>query len=227
MGNVFFGGGKVGMAAPGYVDENTLLLLHGEDLTDSSNFAHSITNNGVTASADRSVFGGKSLYFNGASSLSVLVADLGIDFNSDFTIDWWENYSVVGSSSQATISMSDGTSGFHVGAPSSEAQADVRLFAGNGGSWNVIAATKIGNIVVDTWAHRAVVRSGNKILAFENGVLQQTFTPSTTLTMQSKITFGQRTTSSYNGYFKGYMDEIRISNVARWTEAFTPPTKAY
>ena len=27
--------------------------------------------------------------------------------------------------------------------------------------------------------------------------------------------------------FDGYIDEIRISNVARWTAAFTPPTAPY
>ena len=30
-----------------------------------------------------------------------------------------------------------------------------------------------------------------------------------------------------NLYYKGYMDEIRVSNVARWTESFVPPTQPY
>lgn len=29
-----------------------------------------------------------------------------------------------------------------------------------------------------------------------------------------------------NGYF-GYLDEIRVSNIARWTSDFTPPTEPY
>ena len=47
----------------GVADEHTLLLLHGEDLKDSSMHGVTFTNNGVSVSNKQSKFGGKSLYF--------------------------------------------------------------------------------------------------------------------------------------------------------------------
>ena len=34
-------------------------------------------------------------------------------------------------------------------------------------------------------------------------------------------------TDGSEGYCKNLIDELRISNIARWTENFTPPTQAY
>jgi hypothetical protein len=31
----------------------------------------------------------------------------------------------------------------------------------------------------------------------------------------------------FSGYVSGYLDEVRVSNIARWTSDFTPPTEAY
>lgn len=70
-------------------DPNTLLLIHGEDISDDSINKISITNNGVAISAEQAKIGTKSLYFNGSSQMTLNNLNL-IPKNSDFTMEWWE-----------------------------------------------------------------------------------------------------------------------------------------
>ena len=65
------------------------------------------------------------------------------------------------------------------------------------------------------------------LYAFENGVKKLEITISNTITMKDDMYIGYRATSGSSGGFVGYLDEIRVSNIARWTTDFTPPTEPY
>lgn len=101
----------------------------------------------------------------------------------------------------------------------------LRIFAGDS-SWDFIPVTSnVGTIVADTWTHRAFCKSGSTIYAFQDGVLVSTIETSGAITMMPTVMIGVRTVSASG--FVGYIDEVRVSNIARWTSNFTPPTEPY
>ena len=76
-----------------------------------------------------------------------------------------------------------------------------------------------------TWNHIAIVKKGTNLLAFINGVLKATW--NFPYTIGSTHTYGSTISRWRMGYGLNSLDELRISNVARWTKNFIPPTTAY
>lgn len=77
---------------------------------------------------------------------------------------------------------------------------------------------------VNQWTHVAVTRSGDQLRLFQDGVLLGA-TTNTEPFSQNGFWI-----ASANGseVFKGYIDEVRVTKgVARYTEAFSPPTNAF
>lgn len=204
-------------------DEHTLLLLHGDSLEDSSMYQVPITNSGVVVSSNQSKFGGKSLYFNGDSYLTISALNLQIDLNNEWTIEFWSRASKQNTSKCAVFYMQNSKNGFVF---YSNADENVRLFAGNSG-WTFIPVTTVGTEIVDKWTHRAITKKDSTIYCFEDGKVTAEILASGTITMRDTFLIGFRKTSDqYGGYF-GYLDEFRISDIARWTSNFTPPTTPY
>jgi hypothetical protein len=96
------------------------------------------------------------------------------------------------------------------------------------GTGNVFAINSSNNIYTTmTWHHFATVRKGDSIASYINGV-------------QFHKTLSKINHAGYPGYgasfsfsgnsqqtFKGYMQAMKISTIARYTGNFTPPTKMY
>lgn len=81
-------------------------------------------------------------------------------------------------------------------------------------------------IAIDTWYHLALVRSGNDWNIYVDGVSVASTTDADSMTdFTSPIRIGADSIGP--NYFQGWMDEFRISNIARWTTNFTPPTSPY
>ena len=91
----------------------------------------------------------------------------------------------------------------------------------------MINPSAIGAYNNSKFTHRAVCRKGNTISAFENGVKTFSTTVEGAYNHDKVLYVGYRGHTGFEGYFEGYMDEIRISNIARWTEDFEPPTEPY
>lgn len=203
-------------------DENTLLLLHGEDLTDSSIYAVPLTNNEVQVSSVQSKFGSKSLYFNGTASLQ-MQSDSFVIGSSDLTVDWWE-YRISNSGTSASINLIDdlGYSNFllrHQG---------TLLYSSSGGtSWDVVSGPLVFPLIQNQWVHTAVVKSGSEIRVYINGSIVYSYTGPLTYSGLGRVLIGRHGWNPPSDYFTGYIDEFRISNVARWTSDFTPPTEPY
>lgn len=91
--------------------------------------------------------------------------------------------------------------------------------------------TSITAITDFNWHHIAVVRNGNIISLYLDGISEGTpinLTGITLITSIYKFGFGRQgeyTTSTQD--FNGYIDEFRFSTVARWTSNFAPPTDQY
>lgn len=220
MGRVLFAGtNKMIMSSP--PDENTVLLLHANSFNDSSANKITLSNNGVTISDSNSKFGGKSFYFNGSSFISMTSPEFGI-CAGDFTIDWWQYRENTGTLAAYNVLNTSGYSQFLI--HHMDGSNVYISYAGDTWLMNVNKFTVNQN----KWEHFAIVHSGTSLYFFQNGalvysgVLLSNFTAGT-----GQVLLGCHADSTNRDYFKGYIDEFRVSNVARWTAAFTPPNKAY
>ena len=90
------------------------------------------------------------------------------------------------------------------------------------------------NVSDNTWHHSAFVRNGDVYTLYADGQVSGTFSgsgyimPSVALESNALLYIGTvRPNVGGPGEYAGYMDEIRISNTARYTGAFTPSTTAF
>ena len=197
------------------IDEDTLFLLS-DLLADTSGNNVSIANNGVSVSETQSKFGGKALYLDGNSYLEVNLAVEG-----DVTIDCWMYFSEYGSSYPTPFQLASSSSrGLYMHAMSSATKL------GASSSSDDLNDLQINEILaLDTWNHIAIVRSGSNVSMYVNGEKKGTL--SNSLITNDKLILGHLSSAESGTKFKGYLDEFRISKVARWIEDFTPPAKAY
>lgn len=202
-------------------DVNTLLLIRGDAIIDGSRYHVPLTNNGVVVSSEQSKFGGKSLYFDGQSKITF--PSQYVKFGaSDWTIDWWERCEVDAKCRFCTqmkpqTGIMLGYSGKNVSVNSNATTP----------GWDVIGDWTILSVTPGEWVHWAVVRFGNVFSVYKNGNLLGTKPITKPLTTNDQISAAIGTNPGNNNFFKGYMDEFRVSNVARWTENFTPQTMPY
>lgn len=211
-------------------DPNTLLLIHGSEIIDSSKYDVPLTNDGVVVSTDQSKFGNGSLYFNGDSRMFMPWNT--ILFGSDsFTIDWWERCtsSSTGArycSSYNTLASGEGAGGLLLGYrgtrvySSSEFKTDYQ--------WDLIYNVTMLSVTTNAWVHWAFVRDNGSLKSYRNGVLFATTSLTGTIfqSEQYDMVIGGFRFGDLDPFI-GYIEEFRISNVVRWTENFTPPSEPY
>ena len=195
-------------------DEHMLLLLHGDTLTDSSIYNVPITNNGVTVSAAQSKFGTSSLYFNGSSTLRANVETL-----NEMTLDFWLYASSFSTTSYPTpfCYTVESFRGLYAHFTPNTTYWG---YTTNGGSLNNVQTSAL---TTNTWYHIAVIRIADNVKYYVNG--QMVANVSGAIANNEMIILGSTVENAE--FFTGYIDEFRISNVARWTSDFTPPTEPY
>lgn len=217
-------------------DVHTKLLLHGDSFIDGSKDKRAITNTKVVVSTAQSKFGDSSFYFDGSAYLTIP----GYDFSTDnFTIDWWEYPTNANAGTRFTnvyctayATQAGGLLTHLYTSSNLQVYLSNKTGGANASDWNVLAGNAIGNNIVNTWTHRAVVRSGSSLMFFKNGLLEHTYNIGTNrIGYSSDRPWGIGNWASdlmTTGYpYIGYIDEFRVSDIARWTESFTPPTEPY
>ncbi len=95
----------------------------------------------------------------------------------------------------------------------------VELLSYNGGYANVTSQ----GLSLNTWYHIAGVADGNQVKLYVNGALAGTPASKTNTVLMGSWNVG----SAVGRYFNGLIDEVRISNTARYTENFTPQTTPF
>ena len=221
-------------------DSNTVALLHFNESAIKDECGNTWEGNGTPlVSAENSKFGGKSLRLNGTLQYIRMPMNSNIDFkDGDFTIDWWEyRESSNGVCSSVTLApltsiggggtTSDSFVAFY---NSSNADTPRMYITSSGSSWDIANGLVIGSNHYGEWVHRAFSRkkSGSSnwyYFAFENGVLTKSIYTDRSMYYNSNyyLSIGARD----GRYMVGYIDELRISNCARWVKDFTVPTSAY
>jgi hypothetical protein len=167
---------------------------------------------------------GAALYTS-SSGLSASSVTSPVPFNGQFTIEAWiyiTSYSTMCIYSQ--FATTDGTR-FWFGIDNS---LGYKLVFYHGTSGNTFGNT---SIPLAQWNHVAVSRDAtNRLLLFLNGVIDGSAASYTSNLYQlaPKIGSLSTTTTYFSGntnYFSGYIDDLRISLIARYTTNFTVPTK--
>jgi len=155
---------------------------------------------------------------NGALSCTDQVKDLTLT-NGDFTVDCWaKNY---GNTNYPADIFGNGTSaGMTFRIYTSYGKIIVYFYDGTYYSYTSTSALNSS-----TWVHVSFVRSGINNYLFMNGILE-IFESSSNLISPSGYPQIARVLSAPSSHGI-YIDELRISSIARWTSDFTPPTAPY
>ena len=227
----------VAIISAGAGDPFQVLWLRGEGSNNSSNFvdsspkAHEFDDagNARIETAGPKV-GNGSMRFDGSSYISTPSST---DFNfgtGSFTMSMWvKARAFPGGTGQAAVVMQAGATAADssLGGLGLEFFGDKIYFVGNIGNvtyhpfYNNTVHTN--SLLLDTWYHLAVVRSGGVITMYLNGTSVGTMIVSGSANASSAaFTLGRY--GEYNGnYFNGNIDELDIAKgIARWTSTFTP-----
>ncbi|PJI07030.1 MULTISPECIES: LamG domain-containing protein [Clostridium] len=204
------------------LDIYTKLLMHMDNSTIKDECGHTVTSNGVTLNTNNKKFGDSSAYFNGSSYLSIPNPDYFCFGKEDFTIDFWMNLSVYQSNKYFVSFNQDHNFGL---ATSNTIGNSLCLMLGNGGGWIQGIETGENTVLTNTWQHVALVRSGKIITLYLDGVskISMNVGDYSLLNPNSIVTIGSA--PWFSSYINGYIDEFRVSHMARWTGNFTPPTR--
>ena len=197
--------------------------------SDSSDSNHSVTFTGTAQiSTARSKFGGSSLLVDGDSDYINMAAHSGLDFGTgDFTVECWvysEATSALYPSFLSSVTgWSSGASGHRY---DNSGQGNKFSFHLNPSDPFLSTTNTFSH---DTWYHYALTRSGNTWRMFINGAQEASTTSSSSYNMGlGGLRVGQASWDGANGYFKGNVDDIRLTKgLARYTSSFTPPSSAH
>lgn len=172
------------------------------------------------------VEGSSSIYFDGASSLTV-ANNAGLSFSGNFTIEAFIYLNSNGNYAGILDTRSGGGNGNYLfGVRNNSYQRLVWIDSVNG------ERNSDAPIFFNRWTHVAVVKDGSSIYFYIDGVRDTLVTTSSSSVSATTSTPligrivdpGQWT----GGYFNGFMEEIRVSDTARYTTAtFSVPTSPF
>ena len=205
---------------------NTSLLLNYTNGAIFDNTAKNVleTVGNAQISTTQSKWGGSSMYFNGSTSyLTRPYSPLFALGSGNFTVEAWINTTQNGSSDYPSVvgRWAGGNSwdlrhsaGDNAGKPT---------FAYNNGSTNANLASTGSTIYDGLWHHLCVVRNGNTLTMYVDGVSVATASFSGTIAAATSTPLTVGNTSG-TAYYTGYIDDLRITLAARYLANFTPPT---
>jgi hypothetical protein len=146
---------------------------------------------------------------------------------SDFTMETWVYPTATGNTYPSFFSS---VTGWNAGASShrfdNTGRAGKYTFHLNGASPSDPFLESTNTFSHDAWTHYALTREGNTFRMFVNGNLEAsgTFTGSYNAA-HGGFRLGWAGWDTANGYFAGYLQNVRITKrLARYTANFTPPT---
>lgn len=206
--------------------DNVVLNMHMNGPAGSTAFVDekgkTVTAYGNAAlSSTQSKFGGVSAYFDGTGDYLTVPHSTDIDFgSSDFTVELWAYFSAF---STALLGKNTSNSWGMLTLETNSSGNLVLQGSTNGSAWQ-LAITSSTAVVVSTWNHVAVTRSGDVYRLSLNGVQVGTQTLSGALVSQAVALNIGRIDHTVPRYLNGYIDDVRITKgVARYTSNFTVP----
>ena len=189
------------------IDKNTLLYLRGDSLNNIAPGA--ITMN---TSVNAPTISNNKLIFNGSSTHTEAYSiNTSLTLSGDFTFEAWCCADVIDGFNLFANRVTETC--FLVGHKTSSADY-IANWIGKKDSWDVLSSHSYGLIPLNINNHFAYVRKGTTYYAFLNGTLIGTRTASAVNLGLNGTNIGQQSIFKLWG--------VKISNVARYTDDFTP-----
>ena len=202
---------------------NTKLLLNmadGQALDSAAQNNITLHGNADTSTTQQKV-GTASLYLDGSSWATMQGPAY---FTGDFTWEAWVYQTSRHASTWSVIfSQDDYAAGNSISCWITH-EGKASIYYEGGGTHFTTSST----FPVNTWTHLAFVREGtgtNEFSIYINGTAGVTGTMATSFD-QDGIVIGRKESTPGN-YYTGYIDEFRMSSMARYTGNFTPTTAAF
>ena len=157
-------------------------------------------------------------YYNNGKDFYYLYNDnVNLDkiFNNDFTLDFWVYLDSI-EHNQGFIASNmpeEYWSGFAILC----ANKYLRFVAKYNDSWHDSDFFRLSE---KEWIHIALVRQGNNLSGYKNGILKRTIEIGDLQGIEHQINIGYwyRTGTGYGGLLNGYLREVRITNSAIWVD---------
>lgn len=210
-------------------DVNTILLMHFDnDMVDSSPYKR-VFNNPYSTFVTGKFNNAVDIY----NSTRPYCDISGIDWSQGFTIEFFAKFSTVQNGDfygiLGTYDISSNTSensGFAVRFTAYNNDGFYMTVKGVGEEgtyfWSMVMPT-----VDSTYHHYAFVYNNSTLKLYVDGVLKSTVSPGAKTISPTTLYLGRWTTYNTGNNTPVQIDELRISNVVRWTADFTPPTTPY
>ncbi len=225
-------------------DEDTLLILNVDDarMPIVSGIDHSTGGtNGLLGApkidSDIKKFGESSVKLGGDGDFLKQAMSNKWSFGTgDYTIETWlyktenQNQPIVSNNSTGGNSNNNWSLESKTGFDGNHANVNWAY-----GSNNLIASHSDYDFPLNKWVHVAATRMSGTLRVFIDGVCAGISTGSThDYTKRNELWVGANAQHLTSNMFNGYIDDLRISNICRYTgtyaqgdQAFTPPTTAY
>ena len=209
--------------APLTAVSNTKLLLNMADgqAIDSAAQNNLMLHGNAKISNTQSKFGGTSLYLDGTDDYAQTPTTSAFAFGTgDFTI---EGFFFLTAQTQYDNLFDFRSGGDGNGVDLYFDHNPLRMVVFFGGSDRITASS---GTPTNQWVHIAVVRSGSTTTLYQDGVSLGTSTAVQNFTA-SGCRIGARFALADQYAMEGYIDHFRVSNNARYTSNFIPPTAAF
>lgn len=213
---------------------NTVALYHfssGTDLTDSGRYsnANSLTNNSSTTTSLGKFNDGRVLAAASSQSLSAVHSPSLNLLNSVMTIDTWVKFTSLPTSRAAIVSKmgNSGQMGWEFGLKKQGAKYQLYFLASANGTTvtefkSANLTTAEVNALTLNHTHFAATFNAGSVKIFMGGTSKATgsLTGSTTLFSNSNTALVIGATATGTNYLDGIIDELRLSQVLRWSANF-------
>ena len=207
-------------------DINSKIIIHNGDMIDSSIYNQSIQNKGIVKNNSVQKFTDGSLEFNSTNKAYAIIPADGL--TDEFTIEFWiypkntlnENNAKLLSTHSYNV-----TGGISV---ESKGNSTTNYNFYYTGHWNDSERINF-SITMGKWTHLAFVQKNRTMTVYVGGKKQPVVKSQYEDLNFSEILLGAGKTEEADSqkYYNGYMDDIRISNIARYTEDFTVPSEPF
>ena len=174
----------------------------------------------------QSEFGGASALFDGTADY--IVPDdttLGNAISSDYTFECWARSADATTNAQMIYSCRNSTFGlfgWQLAFRGDLANDPIQLFYASGNT-----SISYNNPSSNTWYHIAVVNSGGTITMYINGTSAGSISAGTYNASSDGSKIGAQNNATSTASLNGHIDELRISDTARYTTTFTPTTSPF
>jgi hypothetical protein len=213
--------------APDTNTTNTSLLLNFTNggITDATGKNVLETVGNAQISTTQSKWGGASISFDGTGDYLVGPSNAFYNFGTgDFTIECWIRLSTVNAAKMIVSSNYNSSTGG--GGWAFIYRGDISSLSMSVNS--NVTYTKSWSPSANTWYHVAVCRSGTNMRLFVDGTqIGTTSTSSDNVSGASTIVVGGNLGGGTNLTLDGYIDDLRITNYARYTGNFTVPAAQF